>query len=138
MNVGWHLEIWFATERPAPGVVVFARDPTGHVDSEFSVDQVATLRTNNHTLWLFPPTSMVSVFGAKGRLMTIVEKARCAGFADGALRGLLKCKRLHDAEVALGNTIPVPMVGNVLAPILRMWQEGRMTEMLFHDPNREP
>ena len=64
----------------------------------------------------------------------MVEKARLCGLARHALDGLVAAGGGR-AEVAVGNTIPVPMICHVLAPILRMWQEGVRLDWISSDPS---
>ena len=133
LNVDWHCDSWWAQEREFPGVVDISRDPTKKIDSQIVINRVQTLRTNNARLWLFPSSALKHAIGARGRLLTIVEKARLSGLTDNALDGLLK-KDLAHAETAVGNTIPIPMMGHILAPVLRMWQEGLRADMFELSP----
>ena len=95
-----------------------ARDPTcGKVDGGLCFGRTNTLRTNNHYLWILPSPEWQSVFGARGRFLSIAEKCRIAGIVPESV------SRMHpaDVEIALGNTIPVSLIGVVLFPILRAW-----------------
>ena len=99
------------------GVVDIARDPLKGVDSKIAVGCVRTLRTNNSHLWLLPSPQLEATFGDRGRRLNRDEKCRLAGLVPESLSELDE----PDLEIAIGNTIPVPLVGVVLAPVLRAW-----------------
>lgn len=94
-----------------------ARNVCLDVDSQLSIDHLHTFRCNNHFLWVLPCTSLQHILGESGRRLTVEEKSRMAGFTTGALRSL----REPAAEKALGNTIPVPLIGDFLANVLAVW-----------------
>ena len=94
-----------------------ARDPSLDIDSKFMVNHCATFRTNNGHLWLLPRKNLASIFGEGGRLLTGAEKSRMAGFLPDSLKCLTKAA----LEKSLGNTIPVALIGDVLANILAAW-----------------
>jgi site-specific DNA-cytosine methylase len=101
------------------GVVDAARDPCKPMDSAIAVNRTRTLRTNNSHLWILPATAAQRlVYGERGRLMNRAEKARMAGITPFSL-GKLTTAAL---ETAVGNTIPVPLIGAVLVPILAAWR----------------
>ena len=47
------------------------------------------------------------------------EKARLSGIVPESLEGL----SIAGIEQALGNTIPVPLIGTIMAPVLLAWRE---------------
>jgi site-specific DNA-cytosine methylase len=96
-----------------------SRDPSKEagVDSDLKIDRCATFRTNNRFLWLIPGRNLRSTYGEHGRYLSRDEKCLASGIAPGSLREL----SLHRLEVALGNTIPPPLVGDILAPVLSAW-----------------
>ena len=87
------------------------------VDDNLKFDRVSTFRTNNKFIWLVPQKALRDIFGPYGRLMTREEKCRASGIEPRSLVDL----STHRVEVALGNTIPPPLVGDVLAPVLASW-----------------
>ena len=98
-----------------------ARDPLKSF-AEVTTGYVACFRTNNAHLWVLPSLPLVGKLGDLGRLMTVAEKARCAGLVPESLASL----RTHDSEVAIGNTIPVPLIGAIMLPVLKAWHEARL------------
>lgn len=104
-------------------VVDVARDPLRAVDSCVVVDGTATLRTNSANIWLIPGPSMQAQFGVRGRLLNRDEKSRLAGVRPESMSDLTRIQ----LEEAIGNTIPVALIGSVLFPLLRAWVEAQMT-----------
>lgn len=100
-------------------VVDVARDPLRSIDSKFTVGGTRTLRTNCSHLWILPSPRWQSVFGQRGRRLNRAEKCRVAGIVPGSLSELAE----PDLDIAVGNTIPVPLIGVVLAPVLRAWAQ---------------
>ncbi len=98
-------------------VVDIARDVTKVFSEVIGWNTMRTLRLNNHDLWVLPHGSTVSVFGPNGRRLRLEEKEVLTGLPRGTLRRL----DLHAAETALGNTMPVPLIGTVMAPVLAAW-----------------
>lgn len=102
------------------GVIDSARDFFKGFDNAIAVDCVHTLRTSNKGLWLLPSPSMQGTFGKYGRFLRVSEKARLSGIVPSSLKGLCD----SDAERALGNTIPVPLIGTVMVPMLAAFAEA--------------
>lgn len=102
------------------GCVDCGRDIFKGYDNTIAHDSTHTLRTSNKNLWLLPAPSTQHIFGTHGRLLRVSEKARLSGIVPSSLRGL----PVADAERALGNTIPVPLIGLVLLPLPRVWAEA--------------
>jgi len=100
------------------GVVDIARDPLKGVDGKIAIGGVRTLRTNNSHLRLLPSPQLEATFGERGRRRNRDEKCRLAGLVPESLSEL---DEPPDLEIAIGNTIPVPLIGVVLAPVLRAW-----------------
>lgn len=100
---------------PAVGIVDACRDTLLRVDSDASLDTTRTLRTNCSSQWVIPGMEYRSIFGERGRRLNRAEKCRCAGLVDSALDTLCPL----EADKAIGNTIPVPLIGVVLAPLLK-------------------
>ena len=50
------------------GAVDVGRDPNLHFGSAITIGSLATLGTNNGTVWLLPASQMQAVYGPKGRL----------------------------------------------------------------------
>ena len=107
-------------KRDVVGVVDIARDPDKERDSAYKVDGVRCLRTNNKHLWLLPSRSLAAIYGEKGRLLSRSEKCRVCGVPPSSLRDLTE----SELNVALGNCIPVPLIGHILVPVLRAWQQS--------------
>ena len=102
----------------AVAIADIARDPTcGKVDGGLCFGKTNTLRTDNHYLWILPSPEWQSVFGARGRFLSVSEKCKIAGIVPASVSGMIA----SDIETALGNTIPVSLIGVVLFPIFRAW-----------------
>jgi hypothetical protein len=98
-------------------IVDVGRDPASKFDSTRAVGSTRTLRTNCSHLWVLPSPELIPAFGPKGRLLNRQEKCKVAGIRPSSLADL-------DAEAldtAIGNTIPVALVGVVLFPVFRAW-----------------
>jgi hypothetical protein len=104
-------------QRPKVAVIDVARDPLREVDSELSVEQVRTLRTNSKHLWILPVLEVAVTFGHRIRLISRSEKCRLAGILPESLQGLDE----RGLEIAIGNTIPVALIGVVMWPLYRAW-----------------
>ena len=103
-----------------------ARDPSSKVDSARRFGSTNTLRTNNSHLWILPSAEWQAVFGRKGRLLKWQEKCRVAGIVPNSLQGM----KPSDIDIAIGNTIPVSMIGSILCPIFRAWiQSARVVDL---------
>jgi hypothetical protein len=100
-------------------IVDVARDPFGQVDATAVAGGTRTLRTNCAYLWILPSTAWVPTFGVRGRFLSRDEKCRIAGLVPSSLSGLSD----NDVTRAVGNTIPPPLVGVVMYPVLRAWAE---------------
>ena len=104
-----------------------SRDPDGQVDSQLSIGHFRTLRTNCSDLWLLPGTSYwKSVIGPHGRRATRAEKAWASGFDPSCLASLSNA----EFEKAIGSTIPVPLAGVILIPMLRAWMHSHRSVSL--------
>jgi hypothetical protein len=99
------------------GVVDIARDPLREMDSKIQVGGTRTLRTNCSHLWILPGQLLVPTFGPRGRLLNRAEKCRISGIVPSSLASLSAA----EVDTAVGNTIPVPLVGHILYPVLRAW-----------------
>ena len=86
-----------------------------------------TLRTKSQAVWLLPAPSLQGVFGARGRRLTRDEKIRCSGFEPSWLSDLSDSEAMH----ATGNTIPPPLAGHVLFPLVRAWAYTAIEVDLF-------
>jgi site-specific DNA-cytosine methylase len=102
------------------GFVDIGRDPTRHVDVNVAVGYVRTLRCKTTELWLFAPPALEHKFGRLGRRVTPLEKA---GFANIKYE-LLSHLSNSELERAVGNCIPVPLIGSVLLPLYRAWADS--------------
>ena len=100
-------------------IVDVARDPLGQVDATAVVGGTRTLRTNCAYLWVLPSAAWVPTFGSRGRFLSRAEKCRIAGLVPSSMAGLSD----NDVERAVGNTIPPPLIGVVMYPVLRAWAE---------------
>ena len=101
-------------------IVDIARDVTKAFGEVVGFDVLRTLRRNNHDLWVFPNAKhydSVECFGVHGRRLTLSEKSVLTGLPPYCLGSLT----LAEAESALGNTIPVALVGSAIAPLLYSW-----------------
>ena len=99
-------------------VVDAGRNPEKNsVDDDLKLDHCSTFRTNNQFLWVISAMALRDIFGPYGRLMSREEKCRASGLEPRSLVHLSN----HRVEVAIGNTIPPPLVGDVLAPVLASW-----------------
>ena len=106
-----------ASEGSTVGIVDVARDPLRNMDSKARDGGTRCLRTNCSHLWILPSPSCEAWFGPRGRFLSREEKCRVAGIVPSSLRAL------SDAAVdtAVGNTIPVPLVGHIMYAVLRAW-----------------
>ena len=119
LNVLMQLDNFHIIGSQYPGIVDIERDPLKEVDSGIAVNGTRTLRTNNAGLWILPATaSHAQQYGPRGRFLTWAEKARLAGMTPCSLKSL----SIREVEIAVGNTIPVPMIGAVLTPVLAAWK----------------
>ena len=87
------------------------------VDDNLKFDRCSTFRTNNKLIWIVPQKALRDIFGPYGRFMSKEEKCRASGLEPRSLVDL----STHRVEVAIGNTIPPPLIGDVLAPVLASW-----------------
>jgi len=106
-------------ERPRVAIADVARDCMKRVESGRVVGHTNTLRTNCSHLWIVPSPAAKAIFGTRGRFLNRAEKSRCAGMVPESLAAL------SDAEldVAIGNTIPVGLIGTIMFPVVRSWAE---------------
>ena len=128
-NLDWHLAEWSKQDRDSPGLVDVARDPARPMESSISIGASRTLRTNCAALWILPPTAMIQTFGCRGRFLSSVEKCRLAGIVPSSMQALINNNSLA-VDTAVGNCIPVPLVGSVMLPLLVMWQAGVRADLL--------
>ena len=70
---------------------------------------------------------MVHFFGPRGRLLKDSEKARLTGIAPQSVDMLSSLS----LQTAIGNSIPVPFVACILAPVVRALVEARRRELIF-------
>ena len=124
LNVDERLREWedvrHRREPPAEiAIVDIARDTAKKFDGDLGIDESHTLRLNNAHLWIVPASHLYDVYGKKGRLLTFDEKCRLCGIVPQSLGGLSP----SSIETALGNCIPVPLIGTVMVPLLRAWLE---------------
>lgn len=105
--------------RPLIGIIDCERNPNASntFDTRISYGRLRTLRTKSGSVWLLPAPCLKAEFGEHGRRVSRDEKIRCSGYSPAMLEDL------NDIEVnkAIGNTIPPPLAGCVLVPILRAW-----------------
>ena len=101
----------------AVGIVDAARDPEKPFGSEIFAGCTNTLRTNNSHLWILPSEDVEHQLGKHGRLLRRQEKCCVAGFMPSSTDGM----PIRALERALGNTIPVALLGEILAPIFLAW-----------------
>ena len=124
VNLLAQLDAFRATEasRTTIGICDVARDPLRKMDGDISTGRTKTLRTNCSHLWILPGHDAAHrhIFGDKGRLLNRSEKCRLSGMVPSSLRDLTS----HEVDVAVGNTIPVPLIGCILYPVLRCWVES--------------
>lgn len=99
------------------GVCDIARDPTKGFDSQICVGGTRTLRTNCSHLWLLPSSGLKEIYGPHGRFLSREEKCRVCGIRPSSVASMPSAA----LEMALGNTILVPLIGTVLFPVLRAW-----------------
>ena len=100
------------------GTVDVGRDPNLTFGSAITFDSLATLRTNNGTVWLLPAPQMQAVYGPKGRLVSLNEKCRMLGICPESVKGLSRTA----LETGIGNCISVQQMAVVMWPILNAWQ----------------
>ena len=115
---------------PRVGIVDAGRNPFYAFGEGFGMDQVRTIGLNNHNLWIIPHDDYKARFGVHGRRLKAEEKARLQGIDPNSM-----LRHLHtntDIEETLGNTIPVPMIGTVIAPLLAAWSD-MLRQQLFVD-----
>ena len=102
--------------KPDLAVIECTRDPVkGFSDPTY--DSVPCFRCSNNSLWILPSPGMQSTFGMQGRLLKKQEKARLCGIVYESV-ATLGDEAFHRA---VGNAIPVPLLGAVLAPVLSAW-----------------
>ena len=70
---------------------------------------------------------MVQFFDPRGRLLKDSENAHLTGVVPNSV-DMLSSMSL---QTATGNSIPVPMVGCILAPVVRAFVEARRRELIF-------
>eukprot|EP00959_Pyramimonas_sp_CCMP1952_P328478 6876687-Pyramimonas_sp.AAC.1 len=128
-NLDWQAAEWSLHHREEPGIFDVARDPARTVESSFSIGSSRTLRTNCSTLWVLPPTTHTEEFGPRGRLSRHSEKCRLAGIVPASMQQLIDTNG-SAVDVAVGNCIPVPLIGSVMLPLLLTWQAGARAELL--------
>ena len=101
------------------GVVDVCRDPLKKFADTVSIGYVRTFRCNNSSLWVLPSLALADRLGDRGRFLSREEKARIAGFRPSSLASLTD----KEMEVAIGNSIPVSLIGVIMHPVLRAWIE---------------
>ena len=106
-----------ATDASTVAIVDVARDPLKQMDTRFKEGGTRTLRTNCSHLWIMPSTKYMSTFGDRGRFLSRAEKCRVAGIVPNSTVDLAD----FDLDVAVGNTIPIPLVGHIMYPVVRAW-----------------
>ena len=129
---GFEKDIAAAAAGPAPSsqsaptvaICDCARDLCSSVDSQRKHGGTRTLRTNNSHPWILPSQAFQATFGPKGRLLNKAEKCRVAGIKPESVSQM----KQEDIEVAIGNTIPVSLVGCIMAPVLRAWVQAARLE----------
>ena len=94
-----------------------ARNPHLAFNEVIGWDSIRTLRLNNCDLWCIPHPAYVEQLGRVGRKLRLEEKAYLTGIVGSSLGSMDKSQ----AGKSLGNCIPVPMVGLVLAPVVLCW-----------------
>ena len=135
-NVDRHMQKYLQLLSSKPGLPQIAIiDCERQPDAEHTFDTNAvlgflrTLRTKSQAVWLLPAPSLHGVFGARGRRLTRDEKIRCSGFEPSWLSALSDSEAVH----AIGNTIPPPLAGHVLFPLVRAWAYTAIEVDLFGD-----
>ena len=88
------------------------------VDGDFTVGHSRTFRTNCNNLWLLPSPDLQEVLGERGRRMNRNEKSRFCGIVPESIAPYLNEEEFHRA---IGNCIPVGMIGLCLYPVLKSW-----------------
>lgn len=131
LNVDARMDEWESIRgnRSPPselGIIDVGRDSAKPYDGAFGFDESHTLRLNNSNLWVCPASHLHGMYGKKGRLLSWQEKARLSGVVPESIEGLSRA----GVEKALGNTIPVPLIGTVMAPVLLAWREMHRVELL--------
>ena len=109
--------------RPRKLPLDVSRDPLKLFDAARVLEGTNTLRTTGSHLWVLPSAQAASTFGHRGRFLTRSEKARCAGIVPESLSDLTDA----EFETAIGNTIPVPLIGTIMYPVLRAWVEYHLS-----------
>ena len=110
----------------AVAVFDIARNPLLAFKETIGWDQIKTLRLTNSDLWVMPHPLCREMLGQHGRLLRLDEKICLTGMVPESLRSLQK----HQAEVSLGNSIPVPLVGTAIAPLLFCWSISTRSESM--------
>ena len=134
LNVDARVEEWefirFKRSPPSElGIIDVGRGSAKPYDGPFGFDESHTLRLKSSMLWVDPASHLHGRYGAKRRLLSWQEKARLSGVVPEFLAGL----SIAGIEQALGNTIPVPLIGTIMAPVVRAWREMFRVE-LFSPP----
>ena len=114
---------------PQVAIIDCARDFLLKVDSDICVGSAHTLRTNNDRLWILPAPGLRKTFGELGRLLNRNEKCRISGILPESLDSLNPAQ----LEISVGNTIPVPLIGAILVPVLRAWLIAKDLESVSSD-----
>lgn len=103
-------------------VAVFdvARDPCRTFKEVVGFDVIRTLRLNNRDLWMVANPNdkqAVVALGPFGGRLRVSEKCLLTGVSESCFGNL----DLHSIETALGNSIPPPLVGMAMGPLLLAW-----------------
>ena len=88
------------------GIVDIGRDPLRGMCTDIAVNKTRTLRTPCADIWLLPSNNLTRTSGAGVVLASMIALSE------------------QDVDRAIGNTIPVPMMGCVMFPCLKAWQLG--------------
>ena len=115
------LAAWHQHEASTRTVAIadVSRDPFRKMDSALAVGCARTLRTNCSHMWILPGPPPEHIFWPRVCFLIRAEKCRVAGVVPSSLSSLSD----SDVDVVLGNTIPVPLAGHVLFPVLCAWIE---------------
>ena len=127
LNVTFHLDEFEnkckadSNEDSARKVAIIdaARDPLRKFESKLVTGKTSTLRTNSSHLWLIPSPGTQHLLGRRGRFLSSAEKCRCAGILPSSVISMTPLQ----IDTAIGNCIPVPLIGTVLFPVVRAWAE---------------
>jgi site-specific DNA-cytosine methylase len=85
--------------------------------ARYKVGACPTLCTGDNYLMVFEDDGPES---ADGRYLTVESRAGLCGVVFESLEGLTRADQVR----ALGNAIPVPLIGTVLQPVVRAWAEA--------------